>query len=308
MAAAPAETSLLRRELLTPRYWPSWLGVALLRLLALLPWRLQCALGALLGALLYRLSPRRRRIAAVNLRLCFPELGEAARERLLRAHFRSLGIGFAESAAALWRGNAALGRLGEVAGLEHLHAALAAGRGVILLTGHFTHMELCAHLLSAVCGFDAMYRPMKNRLMDTLVLRARLRRGHHIFPRDDSRAMLRNLKEGHAVWYGPDQDYGIRHGVWATFFGVPAATVTATARIARASGAAVLPYVPRRLPDGRYRVELLPPLAGYPGGEPLADAQRINDLIEGWARQAPEQYLWIHRRFKNRPPGAAAVY
>ena len=226
----------------------------------------------------------------------------------MRRHIQALGMALPETAMSWWAPNERLAAMADVRGVEHLQEALARGRGVILMTGHFTTMELAAHILFQHVEFDAMYRPMKNRLMDAVVERARKVRGNTVFRRDDPRAMLRSLKQGHAVWYGPDQDYGRRHSVFARFFGVSAATITSTARFAAMTGAAVVPFFPQRLPEGRYRIEVLPALEGFPSGDAVADAQRVNDLIESRVLEAPEQYLWIHRRFKTRPEGEGSVY
>ena len=295
--------------LLAPRTWPTWAGLGALRLVHALPYRWQLALGSAVGDLLYRFMPARREVARINLALCFPQLDAQARTRVLRGHFRSIGMSMAELAMSWWGNDARMTPLAEIEGIEHLQGALAAGRGVILLTGHFTTMELCSHILSAAAPFDAMYRPMRNAAMDWVVKRARdRRRNTTIFARDDIRAMIKSLKSGHAVWYGPDQDYGREHSVFAPFFGVPAATITSTARFARMTGAAVVPYFPSRLPDGRYRIRVLPALEAFPTGDELADATRINALVEAAIVDCPEQYLWIHRRFKTRPEGMERPY
>ncbi len=306
-ASAVAPT-LLDRRFFAVRYWPTWLGLGFLRLIHALPFRLQLVIGAALGGLAGPLLSSRRRIIAINLRLCLPELSETERTQLLKRHIRALGMAMPETAMSWWASNERLARMGEVRGVEHLHKALAAGRGVILMTGHFTTMELAAHILFQHAEFDAMYKAMKNKLMNAVVEQARKTRGNAVFRRDDVRAMLRSLKQGHAVWFGPDQDYGRRHSVFAKFFGVTAATITSTARFAAMSGAAVVPFFPRRLPEGRYLIEVLPPLEGFPSGDDVADAQRINDLIEAAARSAPDQYFWIHRRFKTRPEGETSPY
>jgi KDO2-lipid IV(A) lauroyltransferase len=306
--AKDAPPSLLDPQLLAPRYWGTWMGLGLLRTIHALPWPWQLAAGRGIARGFGWLLKSRARIAERNLELCFPELSSEQRAELVRRHVLALGMALPETAMSWWASNERLAAMGEVRGLEHFRDAMARGKGVILVTGHFTTMELAAHILFQHAEFDAMYRPMKNRLMDAVVERARKVRGNRVFRRDDPRAMLRSLKRGHAVWYGPDQDYGRRHSVFARFCGVTAATITSTARFAGMTGAAVVPFFPQRLADGRYRIEVLPALEGFPGGDALADAQRINDLIESWARQAPEQYLWIHRRFKTRPEGEPPLY
>ena len=196
-------------------------------------------------------------------------------------------------------------------GREHLDAALARGRGALLLAGHFTTLEIGAARLCIDVPVDGVYRPHADPSMERASRDGRQRFGGRLLDRADVRGMLRRLRANRAVWYAPDQDPGGWRGagVFAPFFGRPAATLTAPARIARASGAPVLPFRVERAAGGRaYRIVIEPPLAGFPGGDERADAARINEVIERWARAAPEQYLWVHRRFKTRPPGEPSLY
>ncbi len=286
-----------------PRYWPTALGLGGLRLMIRLPVTWQQAIGRRLGRWSGYFLKRRLHIGAVNLALCFPELSEAQRAALLRRQLESLGMGLFETALAWWGSPQRLAQISEVVGLEHLRQAQASGRGIVLLTAHFTLLEMGARLLSAHFQFHAMYRPQPNQLFHELM--DQIHQQHSGLPtitQNDIRATVRALKRGHAVWYAPDHDYG-RQSVFVPFFGVSALTITATSRLVRMSDALVLPYYPQRLADGRYRVTLLPPLDNFPSGDEVADTARINTLLEDCIRQAPEQYLWLHRRFKHRPPG-----
>ena len=194
-------------------------------------------------------------------------------------------------------------------GREHLDAALARGRGAILLAGHFTTLEIGAVRLSMDTPVDGVYRPHREPSLEEASRAGRQRFGGELLDRGDIRGMLRRLRANRAVWYAPDQDLGLRHGVFAPFFGHPTATVTATARIARASSAPVLPFRVEREVGGRaWRAVIGPVIAGFPSGDEHGDAARINEIIEVWARRCPEQYLWVHRRFKTRPPGEASLY
>ena len=197
-----------------------------------------------------------------------------------------------------------------VEGAEHLEAALARGNGVLLLTGHFTMLELGARFITWHQPFHAMYRSHKNRLYETVMRRERERRCRlPALPHENIRGLLRAFKKGEAVWYAPDQNHGIRNSVFVPFFGVTACTVTATSRLAGLSGAAVVPYFPKRLPGAAgYEVVILPALPEFPSENVEADTQRINELLEHYIRQAPEQYLWVHRRFKTQPPGTPSPY
>lgn len=296
-------------SLFSPRFWPTWIGVGVLWLLTRLPYRWQLGLGRALGATSMHLSPRRRHIAETNIRVCFPELTETERRRLVREHFASLGMSVLEVAMGWWASERRLRALGRLEGLEHLQQALARGKGVILLSAHFTPLELGGRLLSLHAPFHVMYRQHQNPAVEHVQRRNRETHFERAIPRDDPRGMLRSLRQNKAVWYAPDQNYGHKNSVFAPFFGVPAATSTATARLARLSGAAVVPFFSTRLPHGEgYRLVLLPPLEDFPGNDIAADTARINRLIEDYVRKAPEQYLWTHRRFKNRPPGSPALY
>lgn len=279
-----------------------------MRIAAILPVGWALALGGALGRRFGWIARRRRRIAAINLKLCFPELSDRQRRRLLDEHFAALGRAAFETALAWWASDERLKPWVRIEGQEHLERALASRRGVILLTGHFTTLEIGACFMTFYFTFHAMYRPHANPLYQNFMRRARERRTRMpALTRDDLRGMLRALREGHAVWYAPDQNYG-KNSVFAPFFGVPAYTITATARLAKTSRALIVPYFPERLADGRYRVTILPPLEDFPGADVVAAVARVNKLIEDGARRVPEQYLWVHRRFKTRPEGEAKLY
>lgn len=294
---------------LAPRYWPTWFALGLLRLGTLLPFGAQLALGRWLGRRLHRFARRRRRIAETNLRLCFPELDEPARRRLLLAHFESLGMGFMETALSWWGSAGRLRGLMRIEGMEHLEAAQARGRGVLLVAAHFTTLEIGARLLALAVPLHPMYRPHNNPLFEQIQGRARTRQSAGAIRRDDIRATVRALKANQAVWYAPDQDFGPRQSVFVPFMGINAATLTATGRLAKMSGAAVVPMTQERLADGSgYRVILEPPVEGLPSGDDQADARRQNAVFERWIRQRPADYLWVHRRFKTRPDGEPDFY
>ena len=287
-------------RLLSPRYWPTWAGLGVLRALSLLPFRLQLAIGAALGSALRRLPVRFVRIARRNIDLCLPELPAADRGRLLERHFASLGIALLEIATAWWCPAARLATISSIEGMEHVHAALARGRGAILLTAHFTPLEIGARIVAAATPINVIYRPTKNEALAHVLSRCRCRHGGHAIRRDDIRGMIAALKNNEVVWYAPDQSYRKKGAEMVPLFGIPAATNTATSRIARMTGAAVLPHFVERLPGSAgYRVVIQPPLEDFPSHCPRADATRFHALIEAQVRAVPDQYLWIHRRFKG---------
>lgn len=293
-----------------PRFWPVWIGLGLLRLLVLLPYRCQLAAGRALGTLMFMVLRGRRAIADVNLGLCFPELDTEQRRHLLRRHFSSLGIGLFELGLSWWASDRRLKPLVKIDGIEHLRAALSRGQGAILLSCHLSSMELTGRLLQLeVPELAAIYRRNRNPMVDEILRRGRSRFATTLIPKDSMRQLLRTLKEGRVVWYAPDQSYRRRYSVMVPLFGEPAMTNAALTHIARLSSAPVVPYFPRRLEDGRgYHVNILPVLEGFPTGDLAADASRVTSLFEEWIRLAPDQYYWIHRRFKGRPEGYPDPY
>lgn len=290
------------RPLLTPRHWPVWLGVGLGMLLARLPWGLQRTLGAATGWLALRLLPDRREAARTNLALCLPELDDAAREALLRAHFRDVGIGLFEFARAWWGSVAPMRATARIEGLDILQRLQAEGRGVLLVSGHFMTLELCGRLLCDHVPLAGMYRKHRSPVMEWAVLRGRLRYASAMFGNGDTRAAIRHLKRGGVLWYAPDQDMRGKDTVFAPFFGIPAATITATHQFARMTGCAVVPFFHRREGD-RYLLRVGEPLSPFPTDDVVADSTAVNAAIEAMVRAAPSQYLWLHRRFKRQPDG-----
>ena len=287
-----------------PRYWPTRVALALFWLLGQLPWNALLWLGRGVGHLAWRLAKSRSHIARTNIRLCFPELSAAEQEALAKASVISTGEALLEMAGAFCNHRIDLGKRLEIVGLEHVDKVRASGRGVLLLGMHFNTLDVGTRLLGQAMAFSAVYRPNDNPVLDRFIKEGR---GHHVrhsIERSDIRTLVRLLKNGEAVWYAPDQDYGIKHAVYAPFFGVPAATITATPRLIKMSGAAVIPTAHYRLPGGRYRIEFGAPLEDYPSGDDLVDATRLNAVIEEYVRKLPEQYLWVHRRFKHQADGA----
>lgn len=299
----------LPRALLAPRHWPAWIAIGFIGLAARLPYRVLMASGRALGWLAARLMGSRRRVASRNLTLCFPDLDIAERDRLLETNMRDSGLMLVEFALA-WMGSVrALEKIPvTIEGLEHLTDAQARGRGVLLVGAHFSHLELCARLISQRVPIAGMYRVMDSAALEWAVLRARLRYAAAMFTKDELRPTVRWLKGGGIIWYAPDQDMRGKDSVFAPFFGVAASTLTATHHLARLSGASVIPFFHRRLPGGGYALRLEPPLSDFPSDDVVADTTRVNAAIERMVREAPAQYLWMHKRFKTRPPAQPPAY
>lgn len=293
---------------LGPRQWPAWIGVGIAALAARLPWSLQRALGPLVGAVLRTLLGSRRKVAERNLELCFPELSAPQRARLLRDSFAALGIGLFEFARAWWGSVEPMRKGLRVEGLEHLQAARASGRGVIVISGHFTTLEIAARLMCDYAPLAGMYRPHDTGAMEWAVKRGRLRYAAAMFTREELRPALKHLKQGGLLWFAPDQDTRRGESVFVPFFGRPAYSLTSTHQLARLSGASVLAFAHERRADGGYTLRLGPALEDFPSKDATADTARVMAAIEAMIRQVPAQYLWIHRRFKRQPDGRGALY
>lgn len=270
--------------------------------------RAQRATGWLGGPL--RLTMRRRaRIVRCNLELCYPDKTASERQAIERAHFRNLGESVGEIAVSWHRPGRLDESLGGVTGLEHLEAARAYGKGVLLLTGHFTCLELGARLLGERITARAIYRPLRNPALERLQTRARARYAEAMIPRHNLREMVRHLRAGGVLWYAPDQDMGPDRSVFAPFFSIPTATATGMLELARLGRAAVVPMMPRKDPaTGRITVILEPALEDFSSGDPVADLTRFNAILERHVRAVPATYWWLHRRFKTRPEGRPYPY
>lgn len=292
-----------------PRYWPIWLGIVLMWCISRLPYRWQVVIGTRLGRLACLVARKRRHIARVNLRLCFPELDERQRNQLLKLHFEAIGMLLIEMGICWWTPPAKLHSLVQIEGLEHLRAALQQGKGVILLIAHFTTAEIGGQALGQVIPFHFMHRRNENPLIATIMERGRKKTAEEMIAHDDIRAMLRALKQGHAVWYAPDQNYRQKGSLMIPFFGVPAPTNSATARLAKTSGAPVVSYYTHRLEDGSgYRLTIEPALENFPSGDLEQDTRIINATIEHQVRQQPAEYLWVHQRFKAMDRSQPDIY
>ena len=302
-------TSLSRFR--APRYWPTWLLLGIMQLAARLPPRAQLALGSSFGWLLRQLKRREVAIARRNLEICFPEQAAAGREALLRRHFRSVGLSIVEMGIGWFTPIEKLRHRVSVRGIEHLRFALARGRGALLVTAHFTPIEVGVGILEDFpFTVSSLYRPQRNAMMDCLILRGRSRFASTQIPRDNVRMLIRLLRANEAVLYMPDQTYLGNQSALIPFFGEPAMTNIATSKIAKISGASVLPYWFRRKPgDERcYEVEIGAPLDDFPTGDAMADTRRLVAMLEARIRETPEQYLWVYKKFKRRPESFDDVY
>ncbi|MEN8214178.1 MAG: LpxL/LpxP family Kdo(2)-lipid IV(A) lauroyl/palmitoleoyl acyltransferase [Pseudomonadota bacterium] len=297
-------------EHLRPITWPLWIVLGVLRLMLLLPRPVLMQIGKGLGVVVYRFLPRKRRkVLTTNLQLCFPELSAAEREQLAKEHVHAMGQGVIDVGLAWWASRRRLEPLAHFQGLEHLQQAMAGGKGVILLSAHFTSVEMSGRLISHHVPIDTVYRPSERPFTQHLLHVNRERHSRQTIHKNNVRAMVRSLKQGHTIWYAPDQNMRSDTPLFVPFFGMETATNTATSALARITGAAVIPFLCLRRRDGKgYDLELSPPLENFPSGDEREDAIRINNIFEGWIRRQPEDYFWLHRRFKQRPEGEAPLY
>ena len=297
------------RQLLSPRYLGHWLIAALLWLLVQLPQPLRMAIGDALGRLLYRLMPYRRQISETNLRLAYPELDDAARARLLREHAKSVGRGIIETGMAWYLSEEKLRALSR---FEADPASLALLRDpatpVVLIGSHSTLMELGVRLLGLYVDAGGMYRPLNDPFYHHWIKHHRARAATELIHYKDMRHTLRFLQGGGNLWYALDQDMGPRVSVFAPFFGVDAASVNILPKLRQRTGAHWIPVYMWREADGRYVVRVAPEIKPVAGESDTDVMRRVNTDYEREIRQHPEQYYWLHRRYKNRPDGSRYPY
>ena len=292
-----------------PHTWPVWFGMALLRLVCLLPHRTALAVGRVLGLIAHAAGGSRRAIVRRNIELCFPELSPVKRDALAREHFKALGMAMIEMGLGRWASDRHLASITRLVGVEHVHKALDDGRGVILLSAHFTTLEIMGRVLATeIPPFDAVFRKNRSDFMTELQRSGREVSADSTIEKRDIKKMVRSLRQGRAVWYAPDQSYNRKGAEVIEFFGVPAMHTTATSTLARLGEAVTIPFFPLRKPDGTYEMTLFPPFDDFPGGDPVADTKRYIALLEEHVRRVPEQYFWIHRKFKGLPEGYPDYY
>lgn len=284
-------------------------GVFILWLIHFLPFRLIVAIGNSFGYLLYLLAAERRKVGLINLRLCFPDMSDAGRMKLVRDHFKMFGRGLIERSILWWSSAERINSLIRVEGVEHFEAIK--DKPAILLTPHFVGMDVGGQWVAQHTDTVCMYANQKNMYLTGLLLKKRARfRNQRLYSRQQGLLpILKGMRECMPFIYPPDQDQGVKDGAFIPFFGVPAATMTSVPRIAKSTGAKVVPCITRLLPGGEgYVLTFYPAWKNYPTGDVIADTRHVNEFIEQRIREMPEQYFWLHKRFKTRPKGEAKYY
>jgi Kdo2-lipid IVA lauroyltransferase/acyltransferase len=297
--------------LLGPKYWLVWLGLSFMWLVAQLPYVLHLQLAKVIGWLFYNFFKTRRHIAEVNVALCFPEKSPQEREQLVKENCYAAGMALFEMGITWWWSKKRYKNIYQIEGLEHLEKLQSEGIGAILTSCHFTNLDIGAGAVAHYFPVDALFRMHKNHALDYVQTRGRCSNNPdtRFIARQNVKDMIQSLREGRIVWHAPDQDFGRKKSVFVNLFGVPAATITTTSRIAKAGRAVVVPLTQRRLKDGSgYVVTIHKPVIGFPAKSDEEDAQLLISLVERAILEAPDQYMWMHRRFKTRPSGEKSVY
>ena len=297
-------------QFLLPKCWKIWLTIVFLMLLAILPWAVQWRLAHGLAALCWRVLKSRRNTTLRNLEVCFPEWSPAEVETNAKQVFVDMMLGVFETLNAWYCPTWFKGRH-SVEGVEHLQQAQAQGKGVLFLGTHSTLLDAGGYMCAQYFATDVVYRPQNNPMLDMLIYRCRATIYQHQIDHDNMRGLIRRLKEGGAIWYSPDQDFGLKQGLMAPFFGVPAATVTAYRRLIKMSQCVAIPLYFYRYGDIRnpqYKVLIEPIVENMPSEDEADDAIRVNKIIEAQLRIAPTQWMWFHRRFKTRAEGVDKIY
>lgn len=291
------------------RYFPAWFVYAFLWLIAQLPYRVLLVIGGFFGWLIGSVFHVRKRVISRNIQACFPDYSELKQQQLIKANYKETGYMISQTLYAFFhRSNRLFNQLA-IEGDQHLQDCLDNNQGVLLVSGHFTALDVGGRALCQRFPVAGVYRPHKNPVMEYVVTQARTAYAEDMFARDRLKSIVRYLKKGGVVWYAPDQDYRRGHSVFSPFFGVPASTITATHQLSRLSGAKVLFYSVKRITEAPYyQLHISPALSNFPSQNAHTDTDRINLGIEEMVKHAPEQYLWLHKRFKTRPEGEPDFY
>lgn len=291
-----------------PKYWTTWLGVFALYLISWLPFSAKMKLATQLGKLMYNQGGSRLSVARTNINACFPELSENEREELIKNTFIANMKGLVETTIAWWGEHDSIINSLEVHGLEYLKEAEGRGKGVLMVGGHFSIMDLAGPMVNSILDFNYMYRPNDNPLFDAVIERHRMQYRHNKFTKYQRKEMVDFIKQGNTVWYGYDQDFGAQRSVFAPFFNIQTATLKSPLSIAKETQATVIMVSQFRENNNKYSIHFSPIFEDILEQDEVTTATQLNKQLETFVRLHPEQYLWMHRRFRSRPEGEASFY
>ncbi len=295
-----------------PPFWRhlfSWLVYLKLWSWAQLPYRLLLGIGMMIGVAFKYLSSSRRKVIKKNIATCFPELDEEHQAELINQNYRETGMMVSHTIKTFLSWDNNLYKNLTIEGADHLKKAQAAGQGVLLVSGHFTALDVGGRVICQQFPVSGVYRPHKNPVQEYVVKESREKYAKQMFTRDELKGIIKELKAGGTVWYAPDQDYRRGQSIFSDFFGTKASTITATHQLARISGCQVMFYSVKRIKEKPYyQLAISPPLTDFPSKDVQKDTDRINQGIEQMVNEAPEQYLWLHKRFKTRPESEDKFY
>ena len=295
-------------DYMSPKYWPGWLFLGFMYLVSFLPLPIIVFIGRHLGNFLALFLPERKKISEINIRIAFPEASDTEINRLVKTSIENIGVAVFEMAMAWWQ-QKKLFSLCQVEGLENLQLAQTSSRGIMILSAHFTCVEIGGPLINHYAPIYVMFKHAKNKLFDAFTKYHRESLYAGIVDHRKPANMIRALKKGYAAWYLPDQNLSSRDAMFVPFFSIDASTLSSTSRIAKITQAKVVPYIIKRNSDNRsYTLKFLPALENFPSDDIQQDTLRINQVLEQLIVQNPEQYLWAHKRYKNRPEGQASLY
>ena len=298
---------MLKIEFIHPKFYPTWILILLMRIGVFIPFQFQVILGKAIGKLIYPFMKKLRETAYSNISNCFPEKKQPQVTLLVKQHFDAIGISLFETANAYYGSDRKIKKLLSINNKHFFSDALKDEGGIILLCSHFMPLMLGSRALLLENTIANIYRPQNNKLFDKVMVKGYTKNGAVMIKSKDTRSILKAIKNSLPIWYAPDQDLGINNSVFAPLFGIETATASATARLAKNNNTRVIPYSFIRTKHG-YEMSFDKPIKNYPSNDPIKDATTTNKILESQIIKAPEQYLWIHRRFKTRPDGQENFY
>jgi lipid A biosynthesis lauroyl/palmitoleoyl acyltransferase len=298
---------MLKIEFIHPKFYPTWILILLMRIGVFIPFQFQVILGKAIGKLIYPFMKKLRETAYSNISNCFPEKKQPQVTLLVKQHFDAIGISLFETANAYYGSDRKIKKLLSINNKHFFSDALKDEGGIILLCSHFMPLMLGSRALLLENTIANVYRPQNNKLFDKVMVKGYTKNGAVMIKSKDTRSILKAIKNSLPIWYAPDQDLGINNSVFAPLFGIETATASATSRLAKNNNTRVIPYSFIRTKHG-YEMSFDKPIKNYPSNDPIKDATTTNKILENQIIKAPEQYLWIHRRFKTRPDGQENFY